>query len=240
MDRAVELFTRSPALRKGWTDERVAYAVRGQWRAAQNGLRHIVAFGAMLLEVERWLAAKKGKFKRAGEGGGLKAWLSEHCPEVNYKTAAGYKAAALGLRQAAKLAADRPLLPLMGEKPLSDEEEERARGKVMEVVATSSLRLLKEAARALPPPKTGGSTKAAAEANGNRVGRPPEPPANPARDALHVWTLAIDAIRKIPDGAYRLLPVEEARGMRDELRAAADRLDAHVIECSAEISKIHF
>lgn len=221
MDRAVELFTRSPALRKGWTDARVAYAVGCQWRAAQNGLRHIVAFGAMLLEVERWLAAKKGKFKRAGEGYGLKAWLSEHCPEVNYNTAAGYKAAALGLRNAAKLAADRPLLPLMGEKPLSDEEEERVREKVMDVVATSSLRLLKEASRAEKP-----GPRKATHTNGRRALAP-----------LEIAEAAMQDLEASVNGCGRVCFADGA----DVLAAFPDRLrDArlHLRDCINKLAEI--
>ena len=150
---------------------------------------------------------------------------------MNYNTAAGYKAAALGLRQAAKLAADRPLLPLMGEKPLTDEEEERVRAKVMEVVATSSLRLLKEAARA-ERPKLGGSTKEAAEANGNQVGRPPKK-VDPVEDAVKTWTLAMAGIRKIPDFSWKFLPLSEAEGVMVELDGVREKLKARIAELKA-------
>ena len=134
----------------------MATAVTFAWEKAQDGLRAILEFGALLCRVEEWLKARPAS-ERLGRNAAvsLKGWLSEHCPQVNYDTARGYKAAALGLREAAKLAADRPLLPLMGEKPLSDAEEEAARQRVMGVIASSSLRLLKEAGRALPA-KTGG------------------------------------------------------------------------------------
>ena len=212
----------SPGDHKPSDEPAAAAIVHAGWVRAQAGLLDILRFGALLLRVGDALAARS-QLRHKGPGAfGLKQWLSEHCPEVNYKTATGYMAAAKGLIAAAKLAADRPLLPLMGEKPLTDAEEEAMRGKVMDILATSSLRLLKEAGRALPAPPPSGAG-----------GRPPKAPADPARDALHVWTLALDGIRRIPEGAYRLLPVDEARGMRDELLAAADRLDARVREWEA-------
>lgn len=211
----------APGDHKPSDEPSAAAIVHAGWVRAQAGLLDILRFGALLLRVEEALAARSTQ--RRGPGAvSLRSWLSEHCPEVNYQTATGYKVAAKGLIAAAKLAADRPLLPLMGEKPLTDAEEEAMRGKVMDILATSSLRLLKEAGRALPAPPPSGAG-----------GRPPKAPADPARDALHVWTLALDGIRRIPEGAYRLLPVEEARGMRDELLAAADRLDARVREWEA-------
>ena len=201
----------------------MATAVTFAWEKAQDGLRAILEFGALLCRVEEWLKARGDKRPNAkGQSSGLHAWLSAHCPDVNYKTAMGYRAAALGLREAAKLAADRPLLPLMGEKPLSDAEEEAARQRVMQVVATSSLRLLKEAGRALPAPPLGGAREGA--------GRPKAPPPNPAEDAVKVWTLAADGLRRIPDASYRFLPLAAARGLLDEIEAVRARLRARVAE----------
>ena len=56
--------------------------------AKDNLLRECVKFGALLLEVSYYL----GEARHAkNEGEGLKAWLSENCPQINYKTAMGYK-----------------------------------------------------------------------------------------------------------------------------------------------------
>ena len=201
----------------------MATAVTFAWEKAQDGLRAILEFGALLCRVEEWLKARPAS-ERLGRNAAvsLRGWLSEHCPAVNYSTAMGYRAAALGLREAAKLAADRPLLPLMGEKPLSDAEEEAARQRVMGVIASSSLRLLKEAGRALPAPPLGGAREGA--------GRPKAPPPNPADDAVKVWTLAADGLRRIPDASYRFLPLAAARGLLDEIEAVRARLRARVAE----------
>lgn len=54
--------------------------------AKENLLRECVKFGALLLEVSYYLGSTQGK-----KGEGLQAWLSENCPQINYKTAMGYK-----------------------------------------------------------------------------------------------------------------------------------------------------
>lgn len=137
------------ALKNPATEPSVATIVQFAWDKAQGGLRSIVEFGALLLEVEAWLKKRgggNGLQKKLGVG--LKAWLAEHAPEVDYKTAMGYKYAASGLMALADKAQNRPLLVLMGEQPLSDAEEEAAREQVLSLVSTSSLRLLKAAAKA--------------------------------------------------------------------------------------------
>ena len=59
--------------------------------AKDNLLRECVKFGALLTEVSYFL----GEARHAkNEGDGLKAWLAENCPEINYNTAIGYKALA--------------------------------------------------------------------------------------------------------------------------------------------------
>ena len=126
------------ALRKD--ESAAAMLLTEQWRRASIGLREIVAFGAMMVQLEEGFSG----LKRVGAG--LKGWLAKHCPEINYKTAMGYKAAAMGVRRLCRLAADRPLLPLMGESPLTDGEQEEARELVLSTIAESSLRLLRDAA----------------------------------------------------------------------------------------------
>ena len=143
-------------------DEAIASRVRRDWRAACAGLRSIVEFGALLIEVETWLKKRGGGSYNMHAGIGLKGWLAEHAPEVDYKTAMGYKYAASGLMALADKAKDRPLLVLMGEQPLSDAEEEAAREQVLSLVSSSSLRRLKAAAKADKSevgPKKGGTSK---------------------------------------------------------------------------------
>lgn len=159
-------------------DEEIGIRVLHAWRDAQAGLFAIVEFGALLIEVETWLR-KRGGAQRGPGSTGLKAWLAENAPEVDYKTAMGYKYAARGLLSLADKARDRPLLELMGEEPLTDAEKEAAREQVREVIATSSLRLLKAAAKAdveKAGPKKGGAS------NGKQVVAESEREAEAAED----------------------------------------------------------
>ena len=59
--------------------------VNGSWK---NALEQTVRFGAMLKEWSDFLGASRGG---AHNGDSLKEWLANHCPEINYNTAMGYK-----------------------------------------------------------------------------------------------------------------------------------------------------
>lgn len=59
--------------------------VNGSWK---NALEQTVRFGAMLKEWGDFLGEGRGRGK---DGEGLKEWLANHCPEINYNTAMGYK-----------------------------------------------------------------------------------------------------------------------------------------------------
>ena len=76
--------------------------VSGQYAAIEtakdNLLRECVKFGALLMEVGYYLGEAR---HRNNEGDGLKGWLEENCPQINYKTAMGYKK--MGEMAAAKL-----------------------------------------------------------------------------------------------------------------------------------------
>lgn len=47
----------------------------------------MVRFGTELVEWARYLGEGRG----SGESEGLKTWLADNCPDINYKTAMGYK-----------------------------------------------------------------------------------------------------------------------------------------------------
>lgn len=166
------------------SDASVAVRVVEGWWRAQAGLLEVLRFGALLLEVKRWLEDRERReegmdmFKalatppeQEGEqvdagtrssakervpnpghgwnkGTGLKGWIEEWCPQIHYKTAYGYMTAAEGLRAAAKIAADVPLLGLMGEETISDKQAEKARQRVFSAINGGSLALLREAGRA--------------------------------------------------------------------------------------------
>lgn len=94
--------------------------------AKDNLLRECVKFGALLTEAGHYL----GEARHANnEGEGLKRWLAENCPEVNYNTAMGYKALAAkcvkmlgGGSQAVAVLQDKTeVVPPGGEAPVAVE-----------------------------------------------------------------------------------------------------------------------
>ena len=61
--------------------------VNGSWK---NALEQTVRFGAMLKEWGDFLGEGRGGAGGSSPGG-LQTWLANHCPEINYQTAMGYK-----------------------------------------------------------------------------------------------------------------------------------------------------
>jgi len=182
------------ALPFGGSEAEVAEGISQGWRRAQAGLVEVLRFGAMLIEVRKWIetvgsgqlavgSGDDGEFNlrqklnspkdgpgRPG-GTGLKGWLEKNCPEVNYRTAYGYLVAAEGLRVAARIAADVPLLAMMGEEPVPEARAEQARQRVFKAIAGGSLALLREAGRVADPGPRGGARE---NATGRRALTPLE------------------------------------------------------------------
>lgn len=202
----------------------IATIVGFAWAKAQDGLRSIVEFGALLIEVETWLR-KRGGAQRGPGSTGLKAWLAENAPEVDYKTAMGYKYAASGLLALADKAKDRPLLVLMGEQPLTDAEEEAAREQVLSLVASSSLRLLKAAAKAAGPSR---------DPSDRDLGRTPllaEGPGSIRRAAAETWDKVQRAAKAFISGKFALaLKPEEAKAALETVDALRDALRVRIDE----------
>ena len=122
-------------------------------KAMGSATMEMCRFGAMLemiddsLTKQRFTNADKGN----GKGMSLKAWMEENCPDIPYQTAKTYQYAAKGIRNMLQLAADRPLLPLMGVQPLAEEEQESLRKKIIETVTGSSLNILRRASMPQTP-----------------------------------------------------------------------------------------
>lgn len=71
--------------------ERVSEQYRTVCAANINFFQEVAKFGSLLMEVEGFICEGRG---RGNSGEGLKGWLAENCPDVNYNTAYGYKAMA--------------------------------------------------------------------------------------------------------------------------------------------------
>lgn len=85
-----------------------ADSITSQWRKANAGLLEIVRFGAMLVENDMSLKRQTHKgCIQTGES--IKGWLEQQCPEINYKTAMGYKIIAEQMRDKYKIPKKLPL-----------------------------------------------------------------------------------------------------------------------------------
>ena len=178
------------------SEREMAVAVSSQWTKASQGLMEILKFGALMVKADQGLShpnSRGGNYK----GRTLKGWLSEHCPEVNYKTAHGYKEAALGLAAAAGLAEDFPLLSLMEGEAAFTEELQAAHDSVMQILATASIAFLKTKSR------RGGARLGA----GRPVSTPPDPMEVVAEamrcaaellDSLRRWVIDEDGLGNLP------------------------------------------
>ena len=173
--------------------DETAAVVSAQWTRAQNGLAEIVRFGAMMVAIDRALGTGRRNQHSAQT---LKGWLSQHCPEVNYHTAIGYKDAALGVAAAAELPDAMPLLALMDG---AADEMDATRARVMQIISGASIALLKGASR------RGGARPGA--------GRPVKTLADPdvaleealrcalrLTDMVRSWAIDEDGLGTLPDG----------------------------------------
>lgn len=75
------------------------------WKAC-NGTVEMIRFGAMLMQVETGISrvrirGENGQFD--GQDSGLKTWLENHCPEVNYQTAMRFKNLAADVKRHCKI-----------------------------------------------------------------------------------------------------------------------------------------
>ena len=119
-------------------------------KTAGAAVREMVVFGAMLEKVDDGLTRNRYNNSDKGATASLKSWLEANCPEINYQTAKSYQRAAEGVRVLAKMAADVPLLPLMGRETPADAALAKVREDVLGVIANSSLNVLRRAALPIP------------------------------------------------------------------------------------------
>lgn len=87
---------------------RLVYQYRRAESAKGQFVREAAAFGVMLMEAEKDILSatvstavetvknsKRGQKGKFSDGASIEPWLTENCPEINYKTAQSYKALAL-------------------------------------------------------------------------------------------------------------------------------------------------
>jgi hypothetical protein len=184
-----------------------AQYISDQWERAQEGLVEIIRFGALMVQLGRALGDGRRRNQHSGQT--LKGWLAQHCPEINYHTAIGYRDAALGVARAAALPDEMPLLSLMEGEGAFDADHAQVHERVMQVIGTSSIALLKAESRrgghregAGRPPKTLGDTCAELE-EALRCARR-------LSDDLSRWAIVEDQLGELPDGPLDAFVAEVA------------------------------
>lgn len=192
--------------------------------------REVVKFGALLNEVEDFLGNEQCR-----EGSGLKGWLAENCPEVNYNTAQGYKAMAAkcarmigGGSQAIAALQGQELVvaPGTGETIDVDGDFIRKRDELFDEV--SSRRQLEqmwfEFCGGRGEKSKGGRPKAEEK---------PLPKLKKSDEAKAIWNVLLQQVTKTSvKDAIPLLPEKEAQIAYDTVRDLADMLKKHLDEFS--------
>ena len=214
----------APIAQQLTTQYRAVVAATGQM------LREAVKFGAMLMELETILGKSQGGYNSEGEG--IKGWLAENCPEINYSTAVNYKALAaksaaliggMGLQVVAALQGGERVTKTSGEVIDVPAEIIERRDQLFE--ECDSRRKLEQAYFAFM----------AEEGRDGRARRPAEPrplPKLSQRDeAKAIWNGVMVALSKssVRD-AIPLLGAKETRVCHDGLRDLVSLLKKHLEE----------
>lgn len=104
--------------------QQLATQLTDQYRKAISGTRDILLFGAMMMQLGGMLN-QRGNNRDADANGpnakglGLKGWIEEHCPEINYRTAQSFYHLARGLVETFALPAKLDLSRLLS-APVDD------------------------------------------------------------------------------------------------------------------------
>lgn len=201
---------------------------------ANETLREAVKFGAMLIEWGNFLGEARGSSAGSNEGGagdGLKGWLAEHCPEINYNTAMGYKH--LAEKQAKMIGGGKMAIAAL----LGRDEIVTPAGEVVDVEAKVIEKRDKIFAKADSRRKL--EQMFLDFGKGGRPGRPPfakatgVKPLTAVESARRLWgDLVSQAVkhRAALYSAARLLPMDEAEKSHEELKALCAALKARMEE----------
>lgn len=209
----------------------IAGALTTQYQAvvAATGqmLREAVKFGAMLMELETIVGKSHGG--RDSEGDGIKGWLAEHCPEINYNTAKVYKSLAaksatliggMGLQVVAALQGGEKVTKTDGEVIDVPAEIIQARDKLF--AECDSRRKLEQAYFAFM--SESGQPKAKKEAK-------PLPKLSQRDAAKSIWNIFMQqATRRSLRDAVPLLGEKETQTCHDDLRDLVNLLKDHLNE----------
>ncbi len=196
-------------------------------------LREAVKFGAMLMELETIVGKSHGG--RDTEGDGIKGWLAEHCPEINYSTAIVYKNLAaksatliggMGLQVVAALQGGEKVTKTDGE--VIDVPAEIIEKRDALFAECDSRRKLEQAYFAFMS-ETGNGERGTG--NGKRGTGAPLPKLSQRDAAKSIWNIFMQkATNRSLKDAIPLLGEKETQTCHDDLRDLVNMLKDHLNE----------
>lgn len=213
-------------------DGSIAASLTAQYEAAQSSIKTsvqaVLKFGAMLIKAEQIVFAD-GNPKKSNNrvsGYGLEAWLAEHCPTVNYKTAMRWKGIAANAVATLGCDTENAVKLLTGdtkgvskELPVAEMKE-----RIDELYEAKSIRQLSQMCFdfAAEDRDVGGRPKAEAK---------PLPKLKKSDEAKAIWNGVMQILSKssVRD-AIPLLGARESQICYDKLRDLADALKDHLGE----------
>ncbi len=196
-------------------------------------LREAVKFGAMLMELETIVG--KAQHGPNGAGDGIKGWLAEHCPEINYNTAKVYKSLAaksatliggMGLQVVAALLGGAKVTKTDGE--VIDVPAEIIEKRDALFAECDSRRKLEQAYFAFMA-ETGNGERGTG--NGKRGTGAPLPKLSQRDAAKSIWNIFMQkATNRSLKDAIPLLGEKETQACYDDLRDLVNLLKDHLNE----------
>ena len=192
-----------------------------------------VVFGATLLEAEAVLQKRGllGGFHQKGDG--LKGWLTEHCPEIDYKTAIRWKGLAFQMAQGLMSKDKTATLKIEDIIKLIEGRDDEIEAEVPKAITKQRDELM-----AAPTVRkfvqqmfdfAGGKGKGA----GGRPKATDEelPKLNKREEAKAIWNVLLQHVTKTSvKDAVPLLPQKETQIAHDTLRDVSELLKAHLGE----------
>lgn len=107
-------------------ETQIADQLTSQYQKAVSGTREILVFGCMMMELPSVLELQNAKTRGGWNAGhGLKGWIEEHCPDINYKTAHSFYTLARGMREALGIPAKTDVHKLLSAAPAALSPKER-------------------------------------------------------------------------------------------------------------------
>ena len=127
------------------TDHQIAEQLTEQYNRAIAGTREVLGFGCMMIQLPSVLEFQNGGMAGShdSKGMGLKGWIEEHCPDINYNTAYAFYRLAKSMREALGIKGGTDIHKLLTAPPASlSRAESKIRKQIDGAITGKSMRQL--------------------------------------------------------------------------------------------------